>query len=146
MKNGVKRPTPLAQLITALRLDGFPTPPDTDARYIARQELLEKDQNLTLVRGASRVTKEALMVQRAFRNSGRSNRLTVSFKSPYIAWKPVGTSSQSNQCENCARHEPANIFLFSRRVRYSQCPGHRWRTRPSMIVKTFRTSSPRRQL
>ena len=39
-----------------LKLDGFPNPPDNDARYIALQNLLEQDQNVTLVRGASRVT------------------------------------------------------------------------------------------
>jgi uncharacterized protein (DUF1501 family) len=51
-------------LSTALRLDGFPTP-DNDPRYIALQQLLQEDQSLTLVRGASRITNEALGVQRA---------------------------------------------------------------------------------
>src|SRR5262252_6603596 len=52
-------------LNTALRLDGFPNPPDNDPRYIALQQLLQEDQSLTLVRGASRITNEALGVQRA---------------------------------------------------------------------------------
>jgi uncharacterized protein (DUF1501 family) len=70
----VERPLAIAPapttLNTALRLDGFPNPPDNDARYIALQELLQKDQSLTLVRGASRVTSEALSVQRALAVSG----------------------------------------------------------------------------
>ena len=52
-------------LNTALRLDGFPSSPDNDPRYIALQQLLQEDQSLTLVRGASRITNEALGVQRA---------------------------------------------------------------------------------
>lgn len=48
-------PAPTAPNAT-LKLDGFPNPPDNDARYIALQNLLEQDQNVTLVRGASRVT------------------------------------------------------------------------------------------
>jgi uncharacterized protein (DUF1501 family) len=54
----------------ALRLDGFPSSPDNDPRYIALQQLLQEDQNLTLVRGASRITNEALAVQRALAVAG----------------------------------------------------------------------------
>jgi uncharacterized protein (DUF1501 family) len=57
-------------LNTALRLDGFPSSPDSDPRYIALQQLLQEDQSLTLVRGASRITNEALGVQRALAVAG----------------------------------------------------------------------------
>jgi uncharacterized protein (DUF1501 family) len=57
-------------LNTSLQLDGFPNPPDNDARYIALQEVLQLDQSVTLVRGASRVTGEALGVQRALALTG----------------------------------------------------------------------------
>jgi uncharacterized protein (DUF1501 family) len=60
-------PTRLDQ---ALRLDGFPNPPDSDARYKALKELLGLDLNLTLVRGASRVSTEALDVETALRAAG----------------------------------------------------------------------------
>ena len=70
----VERPLAVAPapttLNTSLQLDGFPNPPDNDARYIALQDLLQRDQNLTLVRGASRVTSEALAVQRALALAG----------------------------------------------------------------------------
>jgi uncharacterized protein (DUF1501 family) len=70
----VERPLAIAPapttLNTALRLDGFPNPPDNDPRYISLQELQQADQNLTLVRGASRITSEALMVQRALAGAG----------------------------------------------------------------------------
>jgi uncharacterized protein (DUF1501 family) len=52
-------------LNTALRLDGFPSAPDNDPRYIALLQQLQEDEGLTLVRGASRITSEALGVQRA---------------------------------------------------------------------------------
>jgi uncharacterized protein (DUF1501 family) len=57
-------------LNTALRLDGFPNPPDNDARYMAMQNLLKQDQSITLVRGASRVTTEALTVEKTLRLTG----------------------------------------------------------------------------
>ena len=61
------------RLNEALRLDGFPNPPDNDARYKAMKELLGWDRNLTLVRGASRVTSEALAVEAALRTAGDPN-------------------------------------------------------------------------
>lgn len=74
VSGNVERPLAIAPapttLNTALRLDGFSNPPDSDPRYIALQELLQKDQSLTLVRGASRVTNEALSVQRALAVAG----------------------------------------------------------------------------
>src|SRR2546426_839050 len=70
----IERPLAIAAAPTrldgALRLDGFPNPPDNDARYQTLQSLLQLDQMLTLVRGASRVTNEALMVERALRTAG----------------------------------------------------------------------------
>jgi uncharacterized protein (DUF1501 family) len=61
-------PAPTA-LSAALLLDGFPNP-DSDARYIAMTQLLQEDQSITLVRGASRVTTEALAVEKTLRNAG----------------------------------------------------------------------------
>jgi uncharacterized protein (DUF1501 family) len=70
----VERPLAIAaaptRLDAALRLDGFPNPPDNDARYVATQNLLLLDQDKTLVRGASRVTREAVEVERALRAAG----------------------------------------------------------------------------
>ena len=70
----IERPLAIAAAPTrldgALRLDGFPNPPDNDARYQTLQSLLQLDQSLTLVRGASRVTNEALTVERALRAAG----------------------------------------------------------------------------
>jgi uncharacterized protein (DUF1501 family) len=65
-------PTPLD---AALRIDGFPNPPDNDPRYVEMQRLLLVDQDKTLqpaslVRGASRVTGEALAMERALRSTG----------------------------------------------------------------------------
>src|ERR1043166_8224832 len=62
-------PAPTA-LNTALRLDGFPNPPDNDARYLAMAQLLQQDQKLTLIRGGSRITTEALAVEKAIRLAG----------------------------------------------------------------------------
>ncbi len=70
----IERPLAIAvaptRLDAALRLDGFPNPPDNDARYQTMQSLLQIDQTLTLVRGASQVTNEALTVERALRAAG----------------------------------------------------------------------------
>ena len=57
-------------LNTALRLDGFPNPPDNDPRYIAMAQLLQQDQTLTLIRGASRITTEGLAVEKTLRLAG----------------------------------------------------------------------------
>src|SRR5215467_7724634 len=65
-------PAPTA-LNAALLLDGFPNPPDNDPRYIAMTQLLDPlqtDQNITLVRGASRVKTQALAVEKTLRNAG----------------------------------------------------------------------------
>jgi uncharacterized protein (DUF1501 family) len=70
----LERPLAIAaaptRLDAALRLDGFPNPPDNDPRYLAMQKLLVADQNLTLVRGASRITGEAVGIERALRSAG----------------------------------------------------------------------------
>ena len=70
----VERPLAIAsaptRLDAALRLDGFPTPPDNDPRYLEMQRLLLLDQNKTLVRGASRVTGEAVAMEGAIRLTG----------------------------------------------------------------------------
>jgi uncharacterized protein (DUF1501 family) len=70
----VERPLAIAsaptRLDAALRLDGFPTPPDNDPRYLEMQRLLLLDQDKTLARGASRVTAEAVAMERAIRLTG----------------------------------------------------------------------------
>ena len=58
------------RLDAALPLDGFPTPPDIDMRYRAMRDLLQTEQNLTLVRGVSQVTRKALKAQGALRLVG----------------------------------------------------------------------------
>jgi uncharacterized protein (DUF1501 family) len=58
------------RLDAALRLDGFPNPPDHDPRYLAMQDVLLIDQDLTVVRGASRVTRNAVGVEHALRFAG----------------------------------------------------------------------------
>jgi uncharacterized protein (DUF1501 family) len=58
------------RLDAALRLDGFPNPPDNDPRYLQMQHLLSVDRDKTLVRGASRVTGEAVAMERAIRFTG----------------------------------------------------------------------------
>jgi uncharacterized protein (DUF1501 family) len=75
----VERPLAIAsaptRLDTGLRIDGFPNPSDNDVRYVEMQRLLLVDQDKTLqpaslVRGASRVTGEALAMERALRSTG----------------------------------------------------------------------------
>lgn len=70
----IERPLAIAsaptRLDAALRLDGFPSPPDNDPRYVEMQHLLLLDQDKTLVRGASRVTGEAVAMERAIRFTG----------------------------------------------------------------------------
>jgi len=58
------------RLDAALPLDGFPTPPDAEARYRAMRDLLQTEQNLTLVRGVSQVTRKALEAQGTLRLVG----------------------------------------------------------------------------
>ena len=94
----VARPLAIAaaptRLDQALRLDGFPNPPDNDARYKAMKDLLTKDQNLTLVRGASRITTEALGVEAALRTAG----------DPIITPFPLNPrTSLGNQLEQIAK-------------------------------------------
>jgi uncharacterized protein (DUF1501 family) len=70
----IERPLAIAtaptRLDTALRIDGFMNPPDNDTRYGEMQRLLLLDQDKTLVRGAARVTGEALAMERALRLTG----------------------------------------------------------------------------
>ncbi len=74
VSGNVERPLAIAPapttLNTALRLDGFPSPPDNDPRYIALQQILGEDQNITLVRAAAKVDLEALQMQRALAQLG----------------------------------------------------------------------------
>jgi len=54
----------------ALSLDGFPNPPDSDLRYLEMVDILQRDQNLTLVRAASRVTMNGLDAADTLRQTG----------------------------------------------------------------------------
>ena len=54
----------------ALSLDGFSNPPDSDFRYHEMVDILQLDQSLTLVRGASRVTLNGLDAADTLRQSG----------------------------------------------------------------------------
>jgi uncharacterized protein (DUF1501 family) len=94
----VARPLAIAaaptRLDAALALDGFPNPPDNDARYKAMKDLLTRDLSLTLVRGASRITNEALAVTTALRTAG----------DPIIAPFPLNPrTSLGNQLEQIAK-------------------------------------------
>lgn len=78
----------------ALRLDGFPNPPDNDARYKAMKELFTKDLSYALVRGASRISGEALAVETALRTAG----------DPIIAPFPLNPrTGLGNQLEQIAK-------------------------------------------
>ena len=94
----VARPLAIAAAPTrldgALLLDGFPNPHDNDARYKALKDLLTRDLNLTLVRGASRITSEALAVETALRTAG----------DPIITPFPLNPrTSLGNQLEQIAK-------------------------------------------
>jgi uncharacterized protein (DUF1501 family) len=57
-------------LNAALGLDGFPNPPDSDFRYHEMVDILQLDQDLTLVRAASRVTLNGLSAADTLRQTG----------------------------------------------------------------------------
>jgi uncharacterized protein (DUF1501 family) len=97
-QRNTERPLAIAaaptRLDAALRLDGFPNPPDSNARYRAMRDLLTYDAGWTLVRGASRVTNEALAVETALRNAG----------DPVIAPFPLNPRTNlGNQLEQVAK-------------------------------------------
>jgi len=83
-------PTPLD---AALRIDGFPNPPDNDPRYVEMKNLLLLDRDKTLVRGASRVTDEAVKMERALRSMGN----------PAVPPFPLNQNSLGNQLEQIAK-------------------------------------------
>ena len=94
----VERPLAIAsaptRLDAALRLDGFPASPQTDARYQQMNAILQLDQHLTLVRGASRVVSEGVGVELALRSAG----------DPIIAPFPLNPrTSLGNQLEQVAK-------------------------------------------
>ena len=65
-------PSPTA-LNAALQLNGFSATQsvrDKDPRYLALQNLLLMDQDFTLIRGASRVSREALSIEQSLRAAG----------------------------------------------------------------------------
>jgi uncharacterized protein (DUF1501 family) len=96
----LERPLAIAaaptRLDQALRLDGFPNPPDNDPRYLAVKQLLEVDRDKTLVRGASRVTREAVAMESAIRLTG--NPAVPPFPLPPTPANPLG-----NQLEQIAK-------------------------------------------
>ncbi len=58
-------PTPIR---TALRIDGFPEPPDADARYQAMLALQQMDDSFTLVRGANQINAKAVQITALLRS------------------------------------------------------------------------------
>ena len=94
----LERPLAIAvaptRLDAALRLDGFPSPPDNDLRYVEMKRLLLLDQDKALVRGASRVTDEAIAMELALRSTG----------DPAVAPFPLNPrSTLGNQLEQIAK-------------------------------------------
>jgi uncharacterized protein (DUF1501 family) len=89
-------PAPTA-LNAALQLNGFSSDQatrDRDPRYLAMQNLLLNDQNFTLIRGASRVTSEAISIEKALRAAGN----------PTIAPFPLSPrTTLGNQLEQIAK-------------------------------------------
>ncbi len=102
-------------LNTALRLDGFPTPPDNDARYIAMAQLLQEDQKLTLVRGASRITTEGLAVEKTLRLAG----------DPLVPPFPLSPrTSLGNQLEQIAKMiSVRNLLQMNRQIFFCSLGG-----------------------
>ncbi|MGH8671798.1 MAG: DUF1501 domain-containing protein, partial [Burkholderiales bacterium] len=94
----IERPLAFAAAPTrldgALRLDGFPNPPDNDRRYQAMNAILQLDQQFALIRGASRVMSEGMGVEKALRTAG----------DPIIAPFPLNPrTSLGNQLEQVAK-------------------------------------------
>src|SRR5205814_6143655 len=97
----VERPLAIAAAPTALnaalQLNGFSATQsvrDQDPRYIALQNLLHADQNFTLVRGASRITSEAVSIEKSLRAAGN----------PVIAPFPLNPrTTLGNQLEQIAK-------------------------------------------
>jgi uncharacterized protein (DUF1501 family) len=118
----IERPLAIAsaptRLDAALRIDGFSNPPDNDPRYMEMQRLLLVDQDKTLVRGASRVTGEALAMERAIRFTG-DPAVPPFPESAHESRQPARTDSQGYQREKRARHESADLLLLARRLRYA---------------------------
>ena len=105
-------PAPTA-LSAALLLDGFPNPPDNDARYVAMAQLLQEDQTITLVRGASRVTTEALAVEKTLRTAGN----------PTVPPFPLNTSL-GNQLNQVAKMiSVRNSLQMSRQIFFCSLGG-----------------------
>lgn len=97
----VERPLAIAPAPTALnaslQLNGFPNTQaarDADPRYVGLQNLLLNDVNFTLIRGASRVTGEAVSIEKSLRAAGN----------PAVPPFPLATrTSLGNQLEQIAK-------------------------------------------
>jgi len=104
-------PTPLD---AALRIDGFPNPPDNDPRYVEMKNLLLLDRDKTLVRGASRVTDEAVKMERALRSMGN----------PAVPPFPLNQNSLGNQLEQIAKViRVRNELCMSRQIFFCSLGG-----------------------
>jgi uncharacterized protein (DUF1501 family) len=105
-------PAPTA-LSAALSLDGFPNPPDNDPRYIAMTQLLQEDQAITLVKGASGVTTQALGVEKTLRTAGN----------PAVPPFPLNTSL-GNQLNQVAKMiSVRNSLQMSRQIFFCSLGG-----------------------
>src|SRR5215831_8357999 len=104
-------PAPTA-LSAALSLDGFPNP-DNDPRYIAMTQLLQEDQAIVLVKGASGVTTQALAVEKTLRNAGN----------PTVPPFPLNTSL-GNQLNQVAKMiSVRNSLQMSRQIFFCSLGG-----------------------
>jgi len=104
-------PTPLD---AALQIDGFPNPPDNDPRYVEMKNLLLLDRDKTLVRGASRVTDEAVKMERALRSMGN----------PAVPPFPLNQNSLGNQLEQIAKViRVRNELCMSRQIFFCSLGG-----------------------
>ncbi len=84
-------PTRLDQ---AIRLDGFPNPPNNDPRYQTLLDLLSMDDGFALVRGANRITGQGVQITSILRTVG----------DPVVAPFPLSPSTAvSNQLEQVAK-------------------------------------------
>ncbi len=84
-------PTPLN---TALRLDGFPNPADSDPRYQAMLDLQQLDDGYTLVRTANQITGKGVNIVATLRTVGN----------PVVAPFPLSpTTGLANQLEQVAK-------------------------------------------
>lgn len=83
------------------RLDGFPTPPESDPRYQAFQHILQADRNLTLVRGASDIMVRSL----------DNSQVLATIPTLNTAFPPTALGSQLRQIAQLIKLNQATLGL-----------------------------------